>query len=136
MLYKDPKNILELKINEALGTNEESIVSDLIKLSLMKKASKNQSNLIYTELYNLLGLEKFTELISLVDGQTITLPTKEEFKDTVITVLCYYYRDVLGMDWSDIKANLGIPDINTIKQGIRSSQFEAYLKELINKRLK
>jgi hypothetical protein len=30
MLYKDPKNILELKINEALGPDEEEIISDLI----------------------------------------------------------------------------------------------------------
>lgn len=136
MLYETPKNLLELKINEALGTNEESVISDLIKLSLLKKASKNQDMLVYTEIYNLLGLEKFTDLISLLDGKTITFPTKEEFKDTVITILCYYYRNVQGLEWNEIKEKLGIPDINTIKQGIRSSQYESYIKELIEKRLK
>lgn len=136
MLYKEPKNILELKINEALGPDEESIISDLIKLSLMKKASKNQDYMIYTELYNLLGLENFTSLVSLADGRTINLPTKEDFKDSVITVLCYYYRNVKKLEWEDIKVLLGITDINTIKQGIHSSQFESFLKELINKRIK
>lgn len=136
MLYKDPKNILELKINEALGPDEEEIISDLIKLSLMKKASKNQDFMIYTELYNLLGLEGFTNMISLVDGRTINLPTKEDFKDSVITVLCYYYRNVKKLEWDDIKVLLGITDINTIKQGIHSSQFESFIKELINKRIK
>lgn len=136
MLYKEPKNILELKINEALGPEEESIISDLIKLSLMKKASKNQDYMIYTELYNLLGLENFTSLVSLADGRTINLPTKEDFKDSVITVLCYYYRNVKKLEWEDIKVLLGITDINTIKQGIHSSQFESFLKELINKRIK
>lgn len=136
MLYKDPKNILELKINEALGPDEEEIISDLIKLSLMKKASKNQDFMIYTELYNLLGLEGFTNMISLVDGRTINLPTKEDFKDSVITVLCYYYRNVKKLEWDDIKILLGITDINTIKQGIHSSQFESFIKELINKRIK
>lgn len=136
MLYKEPKNILELKINEALGPSEEAMISDLIKLSLMKRASKNTDYMIYTELYNLLGLEGFTNLISLVDGKPLILPTKEDFKDSVITVLCYYYRNVKNMDWEDIKSILGIPDINTIKQGIRSSQFESFIKELVNKRIK
>ena len=135
-MYSTPKNILQMKINEALGQNEEQMISDLIKLCLMKPASKNQDYLVYTEMYNLLGLEKFTDLISLLDGRTVKFPTKEEFKDTVITVLCYYYRNVLNMEWDDIKDKLGIPDINTIRQGIRSSQYEAFLKELINKRIK
>lgn len=136
MLYKEPKNILEMKINEALGPEEESMISDLIKLSLMKRASKNKDYMIYTELYNLLGLEGFTNLIALVDGKTLTLPTKEDFRDSVITVLCYYYRNVNKMEWDDIKVTLGITDINTIKEGIRSSQFESFIKELINKRIK
>lgn len=136
MLYETPRNILELKINEALGTDEESVVSDLIKLSLMRKASKNKDYLVYTELYNLLGVEKFTEVISLLDGRTVTFPTKEDFKDSIITVLCYYYRNVKGMGWEEIKEMLGMPDINTIKQGIRASQYEAYIKELIEKRIK
>ena len=136
MIYETPSNILEQRINEALGKGEESIVSDLIKLSLMKKASKDSDCLIYTEIYNLLGLEKFSELVSLIDGRTLHLPTKEELRDTVITVLCYYYRNVKKMDWVDIKEKLGIQDINAVRQGIRSSQFESYLKELVEKRLK
>lgn len=134
MMYETPKDILQLKINEALGSDEESIVSDLIKLSLMKKASKNVDNLVYTEMFNLLGTDLFTQLIYLVDGQTITLPTKEEFKNTIITVLCYYYHTVLNKDWDEVKSILGMPDLNTIKEGIRSSQYEAYLKELLEKR--
>ena len=136
MIYETPSNILEQRINEALGKGEESIISDLIKLSLMKKASKDSDCLIYTEIYNLLGLEKFSELISLVDGRDLHLPTKEELRDTVITVLCYYYRNVKKMEWIDIKEKLGIQDINAVRQGIRSSQFESYLKELVEKRLK
>lgn len=127
---------MEQRINEALGKGEESIISDLIKLSLIKKASKDREYLVYTELYNLLGLEKFTEVISLLDGRPLTLPSKEEMKDVIVTVLCYYYRNVKKLEWSEIKEKLGIQDINTIKQGIRSSKFESYLKELVEKRLK
>ena len=59
-----------------------------------------------------------------------------DFKDSIITVLCYYYRNVKGMNWDEIKEILGMPDINTIKQGIRASQYESYIKELIDKRIK
>lgn len=135
MLYETPKDLLQLKINEALGAEEEDIISDLIKLSLMKRASRDVDCLIYTEIFNVLGVDKFTDLVSLVNGKTITLPTKEDFKDTIITVLCYYYHIVLDKDWEEVKKILGMPDLNTIKQGIHSAQYESYLKELVEKRL-
>ena len=80
-MYETPKNVLQEKINETLSTGEESIISDLMKLCLLQKAEKDENLLCFTEMYNLLGLEKFTALVSLVDGKTITFPTKEEFKD-------------------------------------------------------
>lgn len=136
MLYEQPKNILEMKLNETLRGPEESLISDLIKISLLKKASKDEDLLIYTEIYNLLGLDKFTELLSLIDGRTIGFPDKEEFKEVVLTVLCYYYRNVQRKDWSEIKSLLGLPELNTIRYGIKASQLEAYIKEFINKRMR
>lgn len=135
MLYEQPKSILEQRLSETLKGSEESIITDLIKISLMKTASKNEDLLIYTEIFNLLGLEEFTELISLVDGKTIKFPTKEDFKEAIVTVLCYYYRNVKKLDWDEIKSLLGMPELNTIRHGIRASQLEAFLKEMINKRL-
>lgn len=136
MLYEQPKNILEMKLNEALKGGEESIITDLVKISLLKTASKDESLLVFTEIYNLLGLDKFTELISLVDGRTINFPSKDDFKEAVITVLCYYYRNVQKKDWDEIKSLLGLPELNTIRYGIKASQLEAFIKEVINKRIK
>lgn len=136
MLYEQPKNILEMKLNEALKGGEESIITDLVKISLLKTASKDESLLVFTEIYNLLGLDKFTELISLIDGRTINFPSKDDFKEAVITVLCYYYRNVQKKDWDEIKSLLGLPELNTIRYGIKASQLEAFIKEVINKRIK
>lgn len=135
MLYETPRNVLEEKLNQALGKREESIISDLMRLSLLKTASVDEDLLIYTEIYDLLGIDKFTALISLLDGRSLSLPTKENFRDTLLTVLAYYYRDVEKLPWSDIKEKLGIPDLNTIKLGIKSSQFESFLHSMIDKRL-
>lgn len=136
MLYEQPKNVLEMKINETLHEEEENIISDLIKLSLLRKGEKNQDLLVYAEMYNLLGLEKFTELISLVDGKTIEFPSINEFKDIVVTALVYYYRDVEGKDWKEIKDLIGDTNLPSIKLGIHASQLDHFIKELINKRIK
>lgn len=136
MLYEQPKNILEMRLNETLKKEEESMITDLVKISLLRTAAKNEDLLIFTEIYNLLGLEKFSELISLIDGKEIKFPARDDFKESIITVLCYYYRNVEKKDWDEIKSLLGIPELNTIRYGIKASQLEAFIKEIINKRLK
>ena len=125
-----------MRLNETLKKEEESIITDLVKISLLRTAAKDEDLLIFTEIYNLLGLEKFSELISLIDGKEIKFPARDDFKESIITVLCYYYRNVEKKDWDEIKSLLGIPELNTIRYGIKASQLEAFIKEIINKRLK
>ena len=131
MLYTNPKSLLQEKLNKALEKGEETIVSDLVKLSLMKKAEKNSDELVFTELYNLLGLEGFSNLITLMDGRTVTFPSKEEFKDALMVVLTYYYRNLEEKSWDQIKEILGTPDINSVRLGIQASQFEKFLQKMV-----
>ena len=134
-IYSNPKSILQQKLNEALGTDsEQTVITDLLHLALLKKAQTNTDDLIYDEIFKLLGLETFTNLIALVDGRSFKLPTKEEFQDTIITVLCYYYKNIEHKDWNEIKEILGIKDLNSIREGIRASQFEAFVTKMANKK--
>ena len=134
-IYSNPKSILQQKLNEALGTDsEQTVITDLLHLALLKKAQTNTDDLIYDEIFKLLGLETFTNLIALVDGRSFKLPTKEEFQDTIITVLCYYYKNIDHKDWNEIKEILGIKDLNSIREGIRASQFEAFVTKMANKK--
>ena len=132
-MYSEPKTVLQQKLRDTLDVKSSALVSDLIKLSLMKLAEKDENLLIYTEIYNLLGIEKFTELISLVSGTPLVLPTKEDFKDTINTVLCYYYRTVESKDWEEIKQLLADPDLNTIKYGIRATTFADFINVMIGR---
>lgn len=132
-MYSEPKTVLQQKLRDTLDVKSSALVSDLIKLSLMKLAEKDENLLIYTEIYNLLGIEKFTELISLVNGRPLVLPSKEDFKDTINTVLCYYYRTVEGKDWDEIKQLLADPDLNTIKYGIRATTFADFINVMIGR---
>lgn len=130
-MYSHPKSVFQQKLKESLDSETTGVISDLIRLSLLKMAEKDEDLIIYTELYNLLGAEKFTETIDLIDGRTLSFPEKEEFKETVITVLCYYYKNVLNKDWDEIKALLGDPDLNTIKYGIRSQSFGNFIDTMM-----
>lgn len=136
MLYKNPKSILEAKLNEVLGPKEETILTDLMKLSLLKRGSCDPDDLVYEEIFSLLGFEKYTDLVALLDGRTVTFPTKEEFKDSLINLLCYYYRDIEGRGWDDIRNLLGLQDINPVREGIKASQFGAFIKKMIEKEQK
>lgn len=134
-IYSNPKSVLQQKLNEALGTDsEQTIITDLMHLALLKKAQTNSDDLIYDEIFKLLGLETFTNLVALVDGRPFRLPSKEEFQDTIITVLCYYYKNVEHKDWNEIREILGMKDLNSIREGIRASQFEGFISKMANKK--
>lgn len=132
-MYSNPKTVLQQKLKETLDKETSTVISDLIKLSLLKVAEKDEDLVIYSEIYKLLGVELFTDLITLIDGRTLSFPSKEEFKDMIITVLCYYYRNVEGKDWDEIKALLGDPDLNTIKFGIRATSFSSFLNDMMGR---
>jgi len=132
-MYNNPKNVLQQRLKETLDTTSSAVVSDLIKLSLLRVAEKDEDLVIYSEIYNLLGVEKFTELISLINGATLSFPSKEEFKDIITTVLCYYYKVVENKDWEEIKSLLGDPDLNTIKFGIRSTSYGSFLDTMVRR---
>lgn len=136
MLYDEPKNLLEKKLNEILkNQRDEDLLTDIVRLSTMKSARKDESLLAITELFDLLGSDKFAEVIALMDGRTVTFPTKDNFRQTMLIATTYYLKDVCGMSWADIKATLSDPTLNTVKIGINDAQFNAWLDEQTKKRI-
>ena len=126
---------MQQHLKEQLSSDKETshVIEELIKLSLLKNASKDEDLVVFAEVYKSLGVEKFTTLINLIDGRTLEFPTKEEFKELLITVLCYYYKEVENKDWDDIKSIIGDPDLNSIKHGIRASALGNFLDQLVSK---
>jgi hypothetical protein len=54
------------------------------------------------DIYKLLGIENFVKLIHLLDGRTIHLPTSSELQELILLALCFYYREVEGLEWDEI----------------------------------
>jgi len=128
-MYKNPKSVFQQKVQETIKTDHsKKIIEDILRLHLFKNAEKNESLLALVEIYDLLGLDKFTDLLQLMDGRTLTFPDKEDFKDTIQLAICYYYKHVEGKSWNEIKEILGDSELPTIKYGIRMQQFQSFLQ--------
>ena len=133
-MYKNAKSVFQQKIQETIKTDQsKKIIEDIIRLHLFKNAEKNESLLALVEVYDLLGLDKFTDLLQLLDGKTITFPRKEDFKDTIQLAICYYYKNIEGKSWNEIKELLGDSELPTIKYGIRMQQYQSFLRYIADR---
>ena len=80
--------------------NSVKDTSDLYYLSLMI-SSTQISNSILPELIFLLKEEAFQNLLTYYGGQTITIPTLQEFRNYLYGILIYYYYDMKHMSWNE-----------------------------------
>lgn len=106
----------------------------LEKLTPNKPDESNWKTLLL--MYEELGPSGMAKLVSLAKGKAITFPTEEEFQDSVITTLSYYYKEVENKNWDEIKKILNQPDLNTIKFGIRVRNFSTFINEQLLKKFK
>ena len=62
-----------------------------------------------SELCYLLDTDSFLHLINYCSGQTIRIPTKEEFSDLVQVLLLFQYYEVEKYTWKDAVSLAGFP---------------------------
>jgi hypothetical protein len=130
-LFNDEKSLFRKKINSILQENPVTeIISDLIRLHMLRVASKDDSQLILVEVYNLLGAEQFAELVELINGRKITFPDSEGFKETIEIALSYYFKYIQGRSWDEIKILLQNSDVSSIKYGINCTRLQNFISEL------
>lgn len=117
----------------------KDLILDIFELQLFKNADKDDKKLVFVELYNLLGFEKFVEVMELLSGKTIKFPVRGDFKETIEIALSYYYRTFRGYDWTKIKDLIGDSDMSSVKFGAKMQQmskFIAYIGSNMKKRSK
>ena len=137
-MYNDPRSIFQKKIQILLKNEPEEVETMFEKLFtiqqtlLLERVDKEDKNnwKSLLEIYNIVGMKNYIKLVNLLKGQTLTFPTDEEVKDSILTIMCYYYKEVEGKTWKEIQKILDIPNLNTIKYGIRLRQ----LSEFVNKK--
>ena len=63
-------------------------------------------------LSKLLNEESLLKLISYYDGDILKIPSKEEYKNCLLTALCFWLKTFKGYTWFEIKEYLDIPENN------------------------
>jgi hypothetical protein len=130
-LFQDEKSLFRKKINSILKENPvKEIIEDLIRLHLLRIASKDENQLILVEVYNLLGAEQFAELVELINGRKIVFPEPEGFKETVEIALSYYFKYIQNRSWDEIKILLQNSEVSSIKYGINCNKLSQFINEL------
>jgi len=134
-LYNDPRSIFQKKIQNLLKKEEEGIdtifeklftIQQILVLERLPDMEKENWRFLL-EIYNIIGMKDFVKLITLLKTKTVTFPSEEELKDSILTVMCYYYKDVEKKSWKEITKLLNIPNLNTIKYGIRLRQLSEFI---------
>src|SRR5574344_124037 len=122
-VFEQPKSLFQQKINDIMTDDPtKDLILDIFELQLYKNADKDDKKLVLVELYNLLGFEKFVEVIELL--------SRDEFKESIEVALSYYYRTFRGYDWPKIKELIGDTEMSSVKFGSRMQQLTKFIKFL------
>jgi len=127
-VFQKPKTTYQQRINEIIVDDPTTaLVKDLIQLQLFKNAEKNEDMFRLVELYNLLGVEKFADVLNLFAGCTVKFPQKDDFRETINIALCYYYKTFRKKSWNEMKEILEDDTLQTVKYGIKVQQLQRFM---------
>jgi hypothetical protein len=88
------------------SSSEEKIFNQLA-LYIYAVQSKDSDLHIMAKL---LELDDIIKLVNYYDGDQLNIPTKEEFWNSYLTAICFYYKVIKGMNWTEIKNFLNLPE--------------------------
>jgi hypothetical protein len=98
-MFKGESSVFEKQMREAFKpADEQNPLFSAVALVFYHNAKISE---IY-DVYKLLDMENFVKLIHLLDGRTVHLPTSAELQESILLSLCFYYREVKGLDWDEI----------------------------------
>ena len=147
MKYESARNIFQQRVNAILERESKSseLFENIFKLQQLfalekivagiRKEDPDQWKALM-ELYSTFGSVNFAKIIAICKGKVISFPSEEEFQDSIITVLCYYYKEEEHLPWDQIKEKLSMPKLETIKFGIRVRQLKNFIDSQMLKQLK
>jgi hypothetical protein len=146
MTYNNPRTVFQERVNNILKNEAKNsnLFEDIFKLQNLLSLEKVVAGVprddpdqwrVLMELFSTFGSVQFARIISIMKGKTVTFPTEEEYQDSIITVLCYYYKEIEGFTWDKIKEKLNSSRLNTIKYGIRVRQLKGFIDSQLLKKL-
>jgi hypothetical protein len=100
-LFKEEGSVFDKQLRDAFKPVIENQQGDLFRAIALVFYHNEKLSDIY-DAYKLLGVENFVRLIHLFDGRTVHFPTSTELKEAIILSLCFYYKEIEGLEWDEI----------------------------------
>ena len=129
-LFDNETSVFKNKLNNILTDKPQTdLIRDILTLLLLRNSYKDEKILKLIDVYNAVGLDNFMSIIEAFNGETISFPSVEEFKEAIITSVAYYYKHIQNKSWKEIKEILDT-DESFVKCGISCSKLELFISEL------
>lgn len=106
-ILQTPSELIEEQINDLFLTrsdDREDLVVKAFSLILNMNTKGNPKNQDIVDLYNEVGIDTFFKIIDVLEKKTVTFPSRREIREAIILAVLYYYHEVNGMEWSEIKS--------------------------------
>lgn len=134
-LFDNETSVFKNKLNNILTDKPQTdLIRDILTLLLLRNSYKDEKILKLIDVYNAVGLDNFMSIIEAFNGETISFPSIEEFKEAIITSVAYYYKHIQNKSWKEIKEILDT-DESFVKCGISCSKLELFISELNERHL-
>ncbi len=134
-LFDNETSVFKNKLNNILTDKPQTdLIRDILTLLLLRNSYKDEKILKLIDVYNAVGLDNFMSIIEAFNGETISFPSVEEFKEAIITSVAYYYKHIQNKSWKEIKEILDT-DESFVKYGISCSKLELFISELNERHL-
>lgn len=101
--------IIQQKLAEYFETSQQADEDVFNQLVLYVYAVESQNSDLHL-LAKILPQEYLTKLINYYDGDTLKLPSKENYMQCYLTALTYYLKCIKRMSWSEIKEMIDLPE--------------------------
>jgi len=134
-IYPSPKNLFQQKIHSIFQKEPKettSLIVDILKMFYLTKLNKPQQVKNWkplNDVLNQLGTRLFIEILDIFEGKTIRFPTRKEIKDTIISAICYYYKEIENKSWEEVKELMYIQENSTIQYGIKVRQLKTFIEQ-------
>ena len=103
-LFDNETSVFKNKLNNILTDKPQTdLIRDILTLLLLRNSYKDEKILKLIDVYNAVGLDNFMSIIEAFNGETISFPSVEEFKEAIITSVAYYYKHIQNKSWKEIK---------------------------------
>lgn len=97
-------SVWEKHFNEIFERKSKTEIEMFLHISELIMHNQLEDNNL-SKLYKVLGLEKFLDVVSILQNQTIKIPTLEEVREHYSLSVVYYYKEILGWSWKKIKSS-------------------------------